>query len=309
MNKLDSNQNYLIIAGTSKAATTSIFDYFANHPQICASSVKETRFFLDKNYPLPSEFRYEDGIHKYLDYFVCQNSEMLRLEASPDYLYSTKTARKIKDTLPNVHFIFILREPIARLISWFKFGKLMRKIPKQMTFEEYIDCQLHKAGYSQKLYQHPAFYALEQGRYSKYLKSYVDLFYKENIHICFYEDFVVNPALFMKNICKFINIDEDIFNNYEFKSTNKSSNMRSTLLHNLLYFKIISRLRNFVYDKNKLRSIFKQIRYRLEPIYFKLNEKSTEDIIISKPTINYLNQYYEDEVFRLTTMFGIRPPW
>ena len=50
-------ESFLIIAGASKAGTTSVFNYLANHPQICASVAKETRFFLDLDYPLPSELR------------------------------------------------------------------------------------------------------------------------------------------------------------------------------------------------------------------------------------------------------------
>lgn len=52
------DQLYLIIGGTTKAGTTSIFRYLSAHPDVCASSLKETRFFLDKDYPLPSTNRF-----------------------------------------------------------------------------------------------------------------------------------------------------------------------------------------------------------------------------------------------------------
>jgi len=47
------NREFLIIGGTSKAGTTSLYTYLADHPQICPSALKETRFFLDSDYPLP----------------------------------------------------------------------------------------------------------------------------------------------------------------------------------------------------------------------------------------------------------------
>ena len=57
-----SNQ-HAIIAGVNKCGTTSVFRYLADHPDVCASSIKETRFFNaveeTKNVKL-----YED----YLDY-------------------------------------------------------------------------------------------------------------------------------------------------------------------------------------------------------------------------------------------------
>ena len=52
-----SGYRFLIIGGASKAGTTSMFSYLAEHPQICASHAKETRFFLDSDYPLSSPWR------------------------------------------------------------------------------------------------------------------------------------------------------------------------------------------------------------------------------------------------------------
>ena len=46
---------YLIIGGTTKAGTTSLHAYLSDHPQVCASSIKETRFFLDRDYPLEAK--------------------------------------------------------------------------------------------------------------------------------------------------------------------------------------------------------------------------------------------------------------
>ena len=102
-------KNYLIIGGTTKAATTSIFSYFSNHPQVCASSIKETRFFLDSDYPVISKYRYEDGLEKYQEFYIhCKQNFKFRLEATPDYLYSKNTAYKISNSLPNSLLVFIL---------------------------------------------------------------------------------------------------------------------------------------------------------------------------------------------------------
>ena len=39
----------VIIAGTQKAGTTSLFRYLADHPSVCPSSIKEVDFFLKYN--------------------------------------------------------------------------------------------------------------------------------------------------------------------------------------------------------------------------------------------------------------------
>lgn len=51
--------------------------------------MKETRYFLDVNYPLPRRFGIEaDGLERYYTYFShCLQREMLRVEATPEYLH------------------------------------------------------------------------------------------------------------------------------------------------------------------------------------------------------------------------------
>ena len=40
-----------IIAGVTKAGTTSLFQYLHAHPDVCPSSTKETLFFKDHSTP------------------------------------------------------------------------------------------------------------------------------------------------------------------------------------------------------------------------------------------------------------------
>src|SRR5947207_15184121 len=100
-----SDYKFLIIGGTSKAGTTSVFTYLENHPQIVCSSVKEAGFFLDADYPPPSSKRYQNnGLEANLDRFACEGSqprEKWRLEATPGYLYSWSKAVPIRWTLEN----------------------------------------------------------------------------------------------------------------------------------------------------------------------------------------------------------------
>src|SRR5947199_9809161 len=96
-----SGYRFLIIGGTSKAGTTSVFNYLAGHPEVCPAE-KETRFFLDADYPLPSKRRYqENNSETYWSLFQSGPQENWRFEATPDYLYSANSAGAIHKTLPN----------------------------------------------------------------------------------------------------------------------------------------------------------------------------------------------------------------
>ena len=53
----------VIIAGTQKAGTTSLFRYLAGHPAVCHSSTKEVDFFLRHRGEI------EDGVIKNYESF------------------------------------------------------------------------------------------------------------------------------------------------------------------------------------------------------------------------------------------------
>ncbi|MCF6159559.1 MAG: hypothetical protein E3K32_13540 [wastewater metagenome] len=296
---------YLIIGGTTKAATTSLFFYLKNHPRICAANRKETRFFLDAGYPVPPGYRFEDGLDKYNQLYSCCTDMHVRMEATPDYLYSRGTPKKIQDSLPEAKIVFILREPVSRLISWYKFAKQINDIPGKTTFEEYVDLQLKHNGKSKNK---QCLLALEQGRYSTYLKQYFELFGRDRIHVVFYEDLSNNPASVVKEICTFANIDPTFYNNYDFKAFNRSETMRNSRIHSL-YIKFRFSVRKYTSGKPYIHGILRHLKSMFEPFYLSLNTRSPENLIISPATKDYLRDYYREEYHALEVLLGKCVPW
>ena len=135
------NYKYLIVGGTTKAATTSLFAYLAAHPAICAATYKETRFFLDKTYPLPSKYRYSGNVEEYNLLFPEEDDgdSRIRLESTPDYLYCPSARERIAEFLPHAKLVFSLREPISRLISWYRFAKQNGTLPQTLSFDGYVE--------------------------------------------------------------------------------------------------------------------------------------------------------------------------
>ena len=300
---------FLIIAGTSKAGTTSVFSYLASHPQICAAD-KETRFFLDADYPLSSKTRYqENGPETYLSLFDSGPPENWRLEATPDYLYSANTPYFIRQTLANVRLVFILREPISRLLSWYRFARKRTVIPYDMTFDDYVCIQRDNSTRFQRERGHPAFYALEHGRYSAYLRTYIELFGESSVHISFYEDLRRGALGFIVPICRWLGIDEAYFRDFRFDVINKGSDVHSRYLHKA-YMESGRRARIFfLRHAPKLRLLLRQIRPRVDAIYEKLNVTERKELTMSAATKEFLLLYYRDEPARLKEMLGVEVPW
>lgn len=132
-----SGKRFLIIAGQPKAGTTSLFDWLVQHPDICASNVKETRFFLDADYPLPRSFGYDGtNLASYARYFDRLERKVL-MEATPDYLYSD-TALQIATALPNARLVVIERDPVDRVRSAYGFFRQRGMVPADMSLDAYV---------------------------------------------------------------------------------------------------------------------------------------------------------------------------
>ncbi|HUF83633.1 MAG TPA: sulfotransferase domain-containing protein, partial [Acidimicrobiia bacterium] len=124
-----------IIAGVTKAGTTSLFVSLQSHPEVATSSVKETRYFLPARYGQPL-----DPPSVYESYFADAGERPVRLEATPAYFYGgAPLVEQVVGTLgPDVRVIVVLREPVSRLISFFTFQKIRLRLPEEMTLEQYL---------------------------------------------------------------------------------------------------------------------------------------------------------------------------
>lgn len=135
-----SQKRFLIIAGQPKAGTTSLFDWMAQHPDIAPSTLKETRYFLDDDYPLPRPKVSNKGdLSGYAKMFPDTSSDVL-LEATPDYMFSSKFL-DVAELLPNAYAVVVVRKSEDRLISAFRFFKQRGLIAKGESFDAWIKAQ------------------------------------------------------------------------------------------------------------------------------------------------------------------------
>lgn len=292
----------LIIAGVTRAGTTSLFNYLSDHSDICPASLKENRFFLDRDYPLPRLHHYDEGLEKHEEFFAHCSPAQVRLAAEPDYLYSPGTAERIRDSLPGVHLIFILREPISRLISWHRFAKQNGFLAAGVSFEEYVTMQLHNSETSQPVPQHLR--ALEQGLYSKYLQRYFQVFGRDQIRVVQLEALEQAPRSLMQQICSFIGVEPSFYDSYHFQVHNPSVDLRNATVQRL-YHELARQLRTRVHSRRMLRRALRNIRHSLHPLYLRLNLRPDGRTEISPQTRAFLEGYYREEPQALAHLVGL----
>jgi len=302
--------NYIIISGTSKAATTSLFKYVADHPEVCPSYVKQTNYFLDSSdqerLNLKSIEKYTEDTKAYLNFYKCNGSEKYRLEASPDYMNYKSAVNKIKKFLEKNEgdVVMILRDPVSRFKSWFNYGKQQNLLGESVDFSNY-----YKQAKEYKGNDNLALLAYETGFYSKYIKEFYRSFDKERVHVFFYEELISDPKNFMIKFSEKIKLEKSFYQDYDFKHHNKTIKVRfktiSWLYASLrsFYIQYLFRGKTGVRFGNFLKST-------LSPVYQKFNTKDVVDNRFNQETIEQLSKDYKEELNQLKKILEIETlPW
>jgi hypothetical protein len=213
----------LLIIGAAKAGTTSLHKYLDQHPQIFMAERKEPRFFLLWNNPERIALHEKEGRAEINYYATPENYQALfkngadhpvRGESSTAYLANPDCAQKIREIIPGVKIIAVLRNPVERAFSNYVIYKNWRMEKKD--FDAAVDEEI-KTG--RKTYQQPMQY-LQLGKYADGLKAYYSLFSKEQIRVYLNEDFKLNTLAVMQDIFEFLGVDKTFTPNLEIKFNN-----------------------------------------------------------------------------------------
>ncbi|MBL0339638.1 MAG: hypothetical protein IPP71_01235 [Bacteroidetes bacterium] len=93
-----SQKKYLFIGGSTKCGTTSVFNYFEFHPEICPCVMKESRYFWTKEYPLDATCREEKRTFPLMTYLGIVLTIEFELKQLPIiYTHLLQQKNKIRD--------------------------------------------------------------------------------------------------------------------------------------------------------------------------------------------------------------------
>ncbi len=199
--------NFLII-GAAKSGTTAIYAYIKQHPEIFMSTPKELRYF---SYSGPYlENLSEDHIHRgvttleeYQGHFSDVKSQKIIGEASPMYLYWPGTADRIKETLPGVRMLAILRNPVDRAYSSYMHAIRDWREPAG-SFKAALKLEQERIDAGWGILWHYK----NAGFYFKQLTRYHEIFDPDKVKVVLYDDLVSNPLALIEDIFTFLEIDQ-----------------------------------------------------------------------------------------------------
>ncbi len=200
---------HFIIGGAQRSATTYLTRILDAHPEIeQAKPVRpEPKFFLK-----PEEYDegYTGYISRYFDHIDDKAGKLLG-EKSTSYIEHEIAAQRIKNMLPDIRLIFLLRQPIERAISNISFSRMHgfeaasteQAILREIDAPDQVVSQ-KRAGISVS----PQAYLSRSG-YADHLKPYFEIFDRGQIKVLIKERLTGNSET-VKSIYQFLGVD-DVF--------------------------------------------------------------------------------------------------
>jgi len=172
-----------IIIGAMKCATTTLHEQLAAQPGIFMTEPKEPNFFSNDEI-------YHQGWQWYQSLYAEAQPTDLCGESSTHYTKLPtypKTIKRLLRHVPNAKFIYVMRDPVDRLVSQYIHEWTQRRISSDIN---------------QAIYEFPPL--IEYSRYSMQLAPYFRAFGPERVLPVFLEKLQSNPQAELERICRFI---------------------------------------------------------------------------------------------------------
>lgn len=248
----------LVIAGVGKAGTTSLFWYLAQHPDVCASDVKEIQYFT----PLSEGDGILAPLAEYAQHFHGWEGERYRLEASPQYFHGGQPiVDAMRATLQRPRVIVMFRDPVDRLWSQYRFMRSrLADLPDGMTFEGYVEACLgvreRREPFSR---DNRLYWTIQGGFYAEYLDPWTEGF-GDDLRVVFFEDLAASPERATLDTYSWLGLDAPAAGAVSYSVENRTIQYRSKLLQRVA---LAMNREGRLGDKRRLKEPLRKLYYAL----------------------------------------------
>ncbi len=176
----------LIIIGGLKCGTTSIHHYLGLHPEVQMSKPKELNFFV-------SELNWDLGVDWYMTRF--DDRFAVRGESSPHYTNLPRfdgVAERIKRHCPDAKLLYMVRDPIKRILSHWVHAKGAG----------------YEGGEMEEVLSRPDSAYVQRSMYWMQLQPYLELFDRSQIELISSEELQNERQETMRRAFRFVGVDE-----------------------------------------------------------------------------------------------------
>jgi len=287
----------LFIVGASKAGTTSLFHWLKSHPDFFFPTMKEVHYFsyhCIKNCSKGPGDKVVlsticNNFDQYEKIFSAGKGSLIRVDNSPSYLfYAADTAKKIHDAVPDAKILIVLREPVEKIFS--QYSHLARQGREVLDFET----ALSKENERKQNGWGDMWRYKESGYYADSVETFIDVFGRDKVKVCFFEQLRDAPSTFVSEVIEFSGANSEFsFNSGEV--FNRSGTPKSLFVARYVLGGPVYSIAKKVFPA-KLGGL---IRRNLQ----KLN--TGKKIVLADKVRQSLKQDYKDDINRLEEVLGL----
>ena len=205
-----------LIIGSPKAGSTALHAALAQHPQLFASTPKETKHFLcDGTPPDPSTQRGPGDAHsarewiwdrdEYERLFADAPAGRLRFESTPFYLWDKAAQRRIAEAIPDVKLIAVIRDPVDRAYSnWTHLWADGLEPVGDFVSAVGLEHNRIAAGWA------PFWRYMELGKYGEQLRHLYTLVDPARVRVVRYRRLIDSPGQTLDELCEFLGVAQGV---------------------------------------------------------------------------------------------------
>ena len=201
-----------LVIGAFKSGTTAMVNCLDQHPGIFMPWLQEPNYFGHEEYdptdtePAPPQRETATYYRRhrtttsgqYHHLFDGSRTDQIAGECSPQYLTHPAACARIRETVPGVKLIALLRNPIDRAFS--DYSMLVRDGLESDTFAEAI----RRA----PTIRPPGHY-VETGMYGRQLRPFFESFPRDQLRIHLYEDWAGDPQGLLRSLFSWLGVDPE----------------------------------------------------------------------------------------------------
>lgn len=217
----------LLIIGAGRSGTTSIYEYLKAHPNICFSKIKEIHYFSIEEIFKKGEQYY----HSFYNY----DEKTHKLFASADtYLFiaQNEIIKRIYDYNPQMKFIVMLRNPVDRAFSGYRYAINNGHMDKKISFIDSLKIETDLLNKNISIVRKNNLCNAFQSKYFYHLSRWTKIFPKENFLLLKTADLKENPNKILNKITTFFEIEK--FNTTEKIKANTAKKVKSKKIEQIL---------------------------------------------------------------------------
>lgn len=286
---------FLHLLGVGKAGTTTLFTHVASHPDVAPSDPKEVDDLERWGRVAPEDLpRHLDVAAHAARWWVSSETRPVRLAAAHCLGHPPEFAPVFARSFPEPsRALVILREPVSRLVSAYRYGRSLGIDPGLSVDGWIID--LLDAASQGRGGPHEMFQGVRGGEYTRLLRPWADA-YGTRLGVCVTED-LADPVALCRAIGTWAGLDDRWEEAADGAAARNVTVMpRSTTAHSV-YRQAAARLR-------PLAQRAPAVRRAARSLYWSLN-RGTDDVTPSPEVLERAAAYYAERNRGLADLLGV----